>query len=290
MQTENTNQIYYKIAYFFINNQVVFKRMIVVVLILINIFLCLIAGVGLINYFTNTNRYNKDLFNLVENSINWSNYRDNQKPLALKVLEVDKIKSALDTYDLVAKIENPNIVWNCQSFKYAFVIDGFVSDWQTTFILPKQNKYLFKFSYPSQTALEQVDLKIEATNWNRIKKIDQDRIFILKDFDITDEEFNLKNSLAQIKFKANNQSSFSFWQVGWQIALYRNERLVSVNYVTIHNFMSGQERQISAAWNTSLVAPSRIEIIPDMDIFDENNYIFDIDSPVNLIRGAKTRY
>ncbi len=289
MLAEQNNQWYYKIAYFFINNQVVFKRMIVVLLILFNIFLWWPASVGLVKYLTNTSNYNQNLVNLVENSVNWAAYHNYQKPLFLKVLEVDKIKVDSNKYDLVAKIKNPNTNWSCQKFRYAFVVDGFAIDWQTGFILPQQDKYLFKFSYNSRTTPNKVDLKIETTNWNRIKKIDQDRIFILKDFDIANEEFKLENDLAQVKFKADNQSHFSFWQVGWQIALYRSEQLIGVNYVTTHNFMSGQERQISVVWDTNLATPSRIKIIPDIDIFDKNNYILNTTNPVNLIRGVKIK-
>ncbi|MBU4481980.1 hypothetical protein L6278_01670 [Candidatus Parcubacteria bacterium] len=289
MQTENSNQIYYKIAYFFINNQVVFKRMIVFLLIFLNIILWWIAGVSMVNHLANTNVYNQDLTNLVNNTINWSTYHDQQKPLELKVLEVDKIKINSGKYDLVAKVKNLNTGWSCKSLKYAFVVDGFVTDWQEANILPQQDKYLFKFSYPSRVTPDQIDLKIKVNNWQRIKKIDQNRIFILKDFVVSDEKFNVENNLQQIKFIASNQSSFSFWQVGWQIVLYRSDRLVGANYVTTQNFMSNSTRQISVTWNESLATPSRIEIIPELDIFDENNYILGSDNPVNLIRGVQIK-
>ncbi len=289
MQKENSKQIYYKIIYFFINNQIVFKRMIVVLLILLNIILWWISGVKLVNYFSSAKNYNKSLTELVENTINWSVYHEQQKPISLKIISVNKVKISNNKYDLVAKINNPNTNWDCKNFKYSFVVDGFVTDWQEAFILPEQDKYLFKFSYNSATALSQVDVKIQDFNWSRVKNIDQDRILILQDFIIENKEFNQENKIAQVKFDAINKSHFSFWQLGWQIILYQNNRVVGVNYVTTQNFISNQTRKISSVWNNILTDPKKIEIIPDIDIFNENNYILSTENPVNLIRGAKTK-
>lgn len=286
MNNQPHHQWYYKIAYFLVANQVVFKRLLVVLLILLSIILWWLAGVKLVNYWVTTGSYNRMLTSLSQNVINWDFYHAQNKPQSLEVVLVNKIKTSTNKYDLVAKVYNPNLDWYIKEVNYAFVVDGFVLDWQSDFVLSRQEKYLFHFSYFSQSSPEQVGLKIGDINWQRVRK--KDRLEIVDNILVENKKFETNKNISQVKFDATNQTHFSFWQVGWQIVLYQGQRPVAVNYMNSHNFFSGQQRHISAAWSESLSSPSKIEIVFDVDVFDDSNYITDVDTPpVNLIRGAK---
>lgn len=287
MNNQLYRQWYYKIAYFLVANQVVFKRLFVVLLILLNIILWWVAGVGLINYWVRGDSYNKMLTSLGQNLINWDFYHAQNRPQSLEIVLVNKIKTSLNKYDLVAKVHNPNLDWHIREVNYAFVVDGFVLDWQSVFVLPGQDKYLFHFSYFSQSNPEQVDLKIGHINWQRVRE--KNRLEIVDDILVENKKLETNKNISQIKFDATNNTHFSFWQVGWQIVLYQGQRPMATNYVTTHSFVTGEKRKISATWIETLGGnySTEIEIIVDIDIFDDSNYMTETEiPPVNLIRGA----
>ncbi|PIT90072.1 hypothetical protein COU23_00520 [Candidatus Kuenenbacteria bacterium CG10_big_fil_rev_8_21_14_0_10_36_11] len=284
MNNESQTQWYYKIVYFFIANQVLFKRLAVVLLILINIALFWFAGVRLVNYSADTKNYQQILTELTALDTSLEKYRDTHKPFDLEIISVDKISLGDNKYDLVAKLSNPNLNW-LADLQYAFIVDGLMLDWQSTFILPGESKYFFKFNYYSLNYPVSMELKLGANNWQRIKAKDLSRV--LQEIVIGEPESLAQNNYTEIKFSAENLSHFNFWQVGWQVVAYNGAYPVAINYVTIDKFLSGQKRTVSAAWNYNFGVPSKIEIIPDINIYNDKNY-FKSDAPaVNLIRGAR---
>lgn len=286
MHTQPAQQWYYRIAYFLVANQVVFKRLVVVLLILLNIIIWWKGGVRVVNYLSTIEKYNKVLIQLTENEVAWQNYHLQNKPRDLEIISVDKIRVEGNKYDLVAKVRNSNSAWQIQALSYAFEVDGFITDWQTNFISPASSKYLFHFSYISPSHPDQVDLKISHISWQRVR--DKNKIDILGQIVAENEKFKQDKNISQVQFDAFNNSYFSFWQIGWQIVLYQGKRPVAVNYVTTHNFLSGQSRQVSVAWSEALSSPAKIEIIPEINVFDDKSYMSGTDtSPVNLIKGAK---
>mgnify|MGYP005640239963 CR=1 FL=1 len=285
MDQEQPQQWYYKVVYFFIAYQVVLGRLLVVLLILFNIIIWWIGGVKIVNYLITTDNYNKILSELTKDKINWKVYHEQHRPKQLKIISVDKIKVNNNKYDLIAKVHNPNINWLVKKINYAFMVDGYPLDWQNSFILPGRDKYLFHFSYFSHNVPRQIDLKIGQISWQKVKGVNKTNI--VDNIIIKDKTFSENKKISQVEFNALNNTPYGFWQIGWQIILYQGQRPIAINYVTSQGFLANENRQISVAWSESLPSPSKIEIIPEIDVFDESNYIIDTTSPVNLIKGAK---
>ncbi len=288
MDSEPTHQWYYKITYFFVANQVLFKRLVVVLLLLFNLAIWWPAAVKLVNYGADTVNYQHLLNEFSQNTINWADYRARHQPVPIEIVTVDKMKTSEHKYDLVAKVHNPNAGWHARTVNYAFVVDGFILDWQNGFVLPEQDKYLFNFSYFSESNPGQIDLKFGDIGWQRVKE--KDRMFVLKQIAVENKNFETNNNISQIKFEAVNNSPFGFWQVGWQVVLSSGARPVGINYVTANGFLSGEFKRLSATWGETMSMPSKIEVLPDIDVFDETNYITETKVPaVNLIKGARTQ-
>ena len=299
MGNQELQKWYYKIAYFFVANQIIFKRLVVILLLILNIVIWWPASVKMVDYFSSGGIYNKMVYHLVNNQVNYQAYKEKIKPKDLQIILVDKIKlnnsvesnlKAVNRYDLVAKIYNPNLNWKANQISYSFVVNGYTQDWQTDFILPGQHKYLFKFSYLSNQKLNNIDLKINKVIWQKIK--DKEKINFLDNILVSNKNFDSQKDFSQVKFIADNQTSFGFWKIGWQVILYQSNRStaipLAVNYINSSNFKAGESREVSVSWPEDLPFPSKIEIIPDLDIFDQKNYILSSDMPaVNLIRGAK---
>lgn len=285
--SEQPSQWYYKIVYFFVTNQVLFKRLAILLLILINLVVWGIAGINFVNQLANNNAYNQMIKDLTTNYPNWENYHGEYAAQPLEELSVEKIKTTKDTYDLLAQVHNPNLDWQIDSLTYYFLVDGSLTEKQTTFILPGETKYLFHFSYPANLAVEQLSLKIENINWRRTKKSSV-LADLIDNILIKNENFKQLKNFSLVEFEVENNTLSSFWQTGWQIVLYQGQRPVAVNYVTSQSFLAGEKRKLSAAWSENIPAPSTIEIHPDINFLDQANFITQPDlPPVNLIRGAK---
>lgn len=288
MDPRRQEKWYYRMAIFFVANQVVFKRLGVVLLILFNIAVWWPTSVKLIDYFTSTRLYNLMLVEMVNNPVDFRAIKEKNKAQDLQVISVDKIRVNNNSYDLVAKVHNPNLNWTAAQVDYAFMVDGRLEDWQSDFILPGQNKFLFKFFYNSTRQLSEIDLKINQVTWQKVR--DQQKIDTLNKMIISQQEFDSQQNFSQLSFDVDNQTSFGFWLVGWQVVLYTGNQPSAVNYVSATDFLVNEQRTISASWNENLPFPSTIEIIPDLDVFDQTNYILESDIPtVNLIKGAKTK-
>lgn len=284
------SKLYYKISYFIIANQVVFKRLVVVLLILICVVVWWIGGTKLVKNISEIDEYNYMLTEMAKDHINWQEQHIKNKVKDIQIEEINKIKTEKDKYDFVAKISNPNFNWYAKNIRYAFEVDGYILDWQDTFILPGQEKYLFKFSYESKIQPQDLDLKIKDISWQRVKNEDEDRINILEDIIIEQEDFSAGKDFSQLEFTGINNGLYNFWQIGWQVVLYQGSRPIAAHYITTQEFLAGDEKQISAAWIENLSSPSKTEIIPDINLFDDNIYITDPDTPpVNLIKGAKDK-
>lgn len=279
------NSWYYKVFYFFIANQILLRRLIVVVLILLNIFVWWKGGIGLVNYLSATRKNDLIIQKMTEDYLNWDEIRLKNSPKDLQVLKVQKISTGENKLNLIAEIYNPNENWFAEEMDFSFTIDSFPIDWESAFVLPNTKRYLFKFSYENKNEdLGDLDLEIKNVNWSRVKK---DVNYILNNISVQDKNFSLTQDYSKLDFTINNNSTFGWWQTGWQIVLFRGKNIVGVNYITVSGLLSGEQKKVSVLWDEKLISPDSVDVIPDINLFDESNYMSESSSSVNLIKGAK---
>jgi len=287
LEDEQNSSRYYKIVYFFVANQIVFKRLGVVLLILVNIAIWWIAGTGLVTYLASIKDYNEMLDRLVEHQIDWQVYRLQNQQEDLRTISVQAVRAGSNKYDLVASVYNPNSKWHAAEVTYAFVVDDYVLDWQTDFVLPGKEKYLFDFNYFSNSFPENVSLKIGSIKWQRVN--DPTCLNVLDSLKIENAVLSSVSGVQEVNFIVKNNGAYSFWQMGWQIVLYQGNIPIGANYVISSNLRAGEEREVSATWTENLGFSARVDVLPDVNVFDETNYITSSETPpVNLIKGAKT--
>lgn len=289
MNSETHEQWYYKIIYFFIANQIFIKRLMVMILILFNIALWWIGGVKIINYLADSKNYEQTILVLSAPVVDWQKIHEATKPQDIQILSVEKISLGNNKYNLVAKIFNPNARYSVAYLNYAFMVDGFVLDWQDSFINPESEKYLFSFSYVSENYPSEISLKLGGISWSPINNFKKETAVPMDQIEVLNTNFVQDNNQNIIDFEVINKTHFNFWQIGWQVLLFQGERLVGVNYLTSSGFLSGETRKLSVASLEKIPTPSRIEILPDIDIFDKNNYFFNNQPAVNLIKGVRIK-
>ncbi len=287
-QYQQSNPWYYKITYFVVANQVVFKRFLVVALILINIFIWWPASVKLVNYISGGSKQKVYLNQLTSEQIDWQSYRQINRPQDLIIGSAQKIRNTNDSYNFLVQVKNPNPKWYVEKITYVFVADGKVTQEKSTFIMPEDQKYLMYFNFPSHAAINQVSFRLIDIKWKRV--VDTSLNGILDDFNVENSRFDVDNNYSQINFEAKNQTNFDFYNVGFQVVLYRGSRAYASGYITAQDFYSGEKRQIYAGWPQNLSAPDDVAVEADVNFFDEDVFITKPqEKPVNLIKGAQNQ-
>jgi hypothetical protein len=86
-------------------------------------------------------------------------------------------------------------------------------------------------------------------------------------------ELSEKINLNSLTFSANNTSAYGFWDAPLSIVLYRSNKIVGLNQYSLKEFASYNTREISLTWPGDLSGVNDIDITPEVNIMDENNYL-----------------
>jgi len=187
----------------------------------------------------------------------------------------------LGKYDLLVKAENQNSDWWIE-FEYRFVGEGYEGSYKKGFILPSESKYITDLGVekpfrPRNPRLEYKNLKYRRINKHIIPDYDKWESERLN-FTISGKNFNAniikdQKNISALSFKAANNTAYDFWSTGFHGQLYKGDQLVSVNYVTAENFKSGEMRDLQMQFYEGLPAITKYEVVPEVNIFDEDVYI-----------------
>ncbi len=194
------------------------------------------------------------------------------------------LKSGDKDYDIITQIRNPNKK-RYAYFDYAFIVSGQEMGRARSFILPEEDKYLIFFGQEFSAKPTNAQLSIDNISWVKIDphKISNWTSFAQEHLDIviSEEDFisaqqselSEKLSLNQLYFKAANKTPYNYWEVKLTILLYDREGIIGINKYSIAEFMSGETKEVEMSWLGKLSKVTKIEVIPEIDILDKDNYI-----------------
>ena len=80
-------------------------------------------------------------------------------------------------------------------------------------------------------------------------------------------------NISALTFTAENDSAYSFWDVGFYALLYKGSQLASINYLDAEKFKSGESRDLQIQFYEGLPTITKTEIIPEVNIFDQDAYM-----------------
>lgn len=190
---------------------------------------------------------------------------------------------ANNKYDFIAKVENPND--NFFSYiSYCFLDGEKELACSGSNILPQEKKYVAILSVETESRVNNLKFVVKSINWQRVdfkkygdwKKYYQERAnFVVSDtkFEtVKPSDLGLKSS-NNLSFNIKNNSSYNYWEVPLLIVLFSGERVVGVNKYTVYEFMSLESKSINLSWSNSVSSVDKVEIIPELNILSEDNYI-----------------
>ena len=266
-----------KFSYWYITHKLALRRWLAIFLIIASVLMWFYVIFETTFYVID---YNLEAYNLSRLASGQNSYLDGLETRAPKPLSFSPINILLgddNRRDFFVEAANPNPNW-LAVFNYKFTAPDSGGESKWGFILPGEKKYLMGLGLENaESGLEIADLR-----WRRINDFERTKNERLR-FNITSEEFQggvAPGDPNSVSFNITNDSAYNYWEVGIQVFLWSGGQLAGVNYITINQLKTGETRKVELNWANRLPRIDSIQVIPDINILDENN-IMPQDSPVN---------
>lgn len=203
-----------------------------------------------------------------------------QAPQPLGVALVETFPGTSGKYDFIAKVRNINQNWYAQ-VTYQFVSRAGATPLREGFVLPAEEKYLATFGEEVGMPPGRPELQITKIEWHRVDRhvisdvsawVYEHLNFVLSNV-VHEPVFDGDTTVARTSFDVENRSAYGYWRPGVFVTLLRGDMPVATNYVMVTNFDAGEKRHIDVNWFESLPQSNRVDIQPDVNIFDANVYM-----------------
>lgn len=186
--------------------------------------------------------------------------------------------------DLVGKVTNAN-PRSVLYFSYYFNVSGEQIGQDRSFVLPGDTKYVMALNQKLSSIQSGAELIITDIRYSPMpreifpqwQEFKEDRLRLLVEdaafIPGQDSGLSEKISLGELHFTITNQGGYSYKQLPLVIVLRLGDRIVSASRYYVENFRSGEKKSVRISWPGSWSGISQIEIIPDINILDENVYL-----------------
>lgn len=270
-------------GYWYLLHKKRLRQIVVVTLILCNIGFGTFVLWGLLKHFVLEADQIKSISReLTEDLVEYSSYKVRNTPQELQFIGIDVLNVETGVYDIVAQVRNLNDKW-AQEFEYAFSYGGGEqTDFKQGYILPGEVKFIYALGVKSSRVISQPRIITQNAQWTRILDYEHFGPARLK-FDIPAQAVSHASARAsgvsgqipveQTSFTVVNNSAFNYWNVGFFVVLYRGSSVAAVNYISTDNFVAGESRNLTLNWFQALPSIQKVDIIPEVNILDENVYM-----------------
>ena len=271
-----------KWGYWWVNHQVQVRRAVSVALLVIDLVLVGYAGYGFADWFFLTGKRERAEAALQTKFFtDYAGFRARNAPQDLAAEGVTILGGTQGSFDLVTRITNPNLRWRV-AFDYRFTYGGGQSETRTGYVLPGDTRWFsvlgIKGSRPGSASIQ-----VENIRWQRVDLHETRPDFTAwarERLDVRVTELSFQPPLPQdpvavgkAKFTVENATAYGYFNVGFSVALYSGTRLTGFNRVSIGELRAGARRALEASWFTDTPAATRVEVKPEIDIFDPRAYI-----------------
>ncbi|MEK7606792.1 MAG: hypothetical protein AAB444_01170 [Patescibacteria group bacterium] len=211
---------------------------------------------------------------LVQGGLDWPTLLAGGGPLALEWSPPSVLASSRGS-DVVSQVENRNPGWLAR-FHSRVLLGDQVSE-ADDFLLPGNTKYIFA-SFPSARGAP--SFNITDVRWERVTPADAEGdatafVAARANFAIEKAEFlpPAEGLPSRVGFEAVNQAAYSFWEPRFIVLLWRGSSLAGIQRTVMNQFRAGERRSVEINLIDRLTAVSRVEVIPDVNVFDSAAYM-----------------
>lgn len=190
----------------------------------------------------------------------------------LEIVDKKVFKLGAETFAGFIKIKNgPNLNWGVASQPYTAVFRTLggteVAKFSgTTYILPGSEKVIVFPRFTSQNVPATIEVVLAQTNFVH-KPTRPDPTLV-----VSRVEMQTSGNLIVTAALTNN-TPFTIKRVDLPVMVYdRNNNVIAVNYTNVNDVKQQETRTFQFTWPNAVPGASRVEILPQANIFDLNLY------------------
>lgn len=277
MATFDLNTFWLKINYFKLTHVEDLRKWWAIVLVAADVFVLVFCVTNIILYVIDIPRQRHVMQAMAADAVNYQSIREANTPSPLQTVSTAAIPVGNGTYDLVARVKNANTTWAGAVLSYTFTLNGQKTAAISDFILPDTEKYLVALGIKgvsSGSGQVSATFAVDGVQWHRWpdKTLLQRTQFITNAIDFSVSAVVDKSLVQQVTAQVSNTGYTSFWQARFTVVCWQGGTIVGVGSTRFDQFRSGDTKSLHVAVNVSS-APSRVEILPDVNILDADNLI-----------------
>jgi hypothetical protein len=280
-QQEKQKEALSKFSYWYVTNKVLLRRILIGAIISIGSIFWLYALWGLFDYFILDWSKNKQAIQqLVASRVFTQEWINRNRPQQISI-GTARVFSSDGKYDFLAEVSNPAEVYWAE-FDYHFTFSNGSTSGSTNFILPNEEKWVSQLAFSNGGRPSKARLVIDNIAWRRVDRAKVPDYQQWRDerlnISITDVEHEENIALEEgvydrTSFNVQNLSAYGYYEVGFHVIAYRGSTPIGINYVVLKNLRTGDRRQVEVSWFDTLPQVSKIEVRPEVNIFDKGNYM-----------------
>lgn len=271
---ENLTERELEVATWWVKNRAMVRRVGVGALIAVDVVLGFFAVAGMVKYFLiDYTRDERLLRELQEPLVNPAALVA-RRAVPLDLRSVTIRTAGANRYDLVAFVNNSNSRWYA-TFDAVFRTETDIIARVPSFVLPNEEKPLVALGVESVARLRGVRVELHNLMW-RPAPLLSDEIAARLKLSVRDTAFAASagpTEPSRLSFNATNSSAWSYWSVRFIVVLRRGAAIVGTNVAELSELRSGETRSAAVSWFEAIPTPTKIEVYPEVNIFDRGAYI-----------------
>lgn len=272
-----------KWGYWWVTHKVQLRKVLIIGLVIFDVIFVAIGIFGFVDWFLLSGVKERSVIGtLSQQNIDYTYFREKTRAHELSVESAMVLGSSQDSYDTLAKITNSNIQWRAE-FDYHFEVSGSVTPTKRGYILPGDSRWLYALGQKSETRPASAQLVLGNVMWKRVDLHDTQPDYatwaskrlniVVSDVAYVGPQPQDAVAVSKAKFKVTNATGFGYFNMGFVVVLYSGTRITGVNRVAVSDIRAGEVKNVEATWFADLPVASKVEVLPEIDIFDPRAYI-----------------
>lgn len=200
-------------------------------------------------------------------------------PKDLTVLKTEWVYDTENKFDATIKVKNPNNLLGAEKIIYEISLldsqknilgkSGDLED----FILPEEEKYLMAHGIEASALPAEAKIEIKSIEWKKFSQYEEPRFSILrKNYEVSSGG---AANFSQLKGALINKSEIDHETIKVKLLLRdKDNNLLATNYQVMNTVRAEEEREFIISFPRSFPGEVvNIEVIPETNVFDSDNYI-----------------
>ena len=144
-----------------------------------------------------------------------------------------------------------------------------------------EEKSVAELAVESASPIQSASIIIENVRWHRVdhhaipeyETWASDRLNFLISASSFEKETRFDGeTYGRTTFTIENDTAYSYYDVGLFVLLLRGSSVVGVNRTTLSSLESGVDAEVTVNWFGTLPSVSQVQVIPELNIFDVEVY------------------